>query len=573
MVDRLSGIAENIQNAQEVDDDVLSDDFLPANCPVVPLGTKMGSYYYMDAMQQFRELKDKDHSRLIIQGLFGTHVEVLSQGDYARYSKKGSVDGWKPDEWAKSLMAACAVKGVFEPFEKVRGAGAWLDDDDQIVIHSGSRIFINNQSFKPGVYGSYIYPAEPQRQSPAVTLLDDGEADELLQLFKTWNWQRPDLDPYLLYGWIAAASIGGALSWRPLMWITGDKGTGKSTLHDVINGIFGNSLLSVSNTSPAGIWQKVRYSSLPVAVDEIEAEEDGRKAQAVIALARQACSGGVILRGSSEGVASEFKARNCYLFSSILIPPLMSQDRSRMAILELGRIGGTPPKINKPHLAQLGSKLLKTMISRFDVFKQNLEVISVALREQGVPSRSCDQFGTLIAAVDTVLRPRELTVQDCSFWLPRLKPLLVKEKYDNENDNVACSQHLLTSLCDVYRDGKRRTIGDFIAEAAGLENSKNSQPTDEDQKEANKILSSYGLRVVADRSSGDKFLYLANNHQGLNKLFFGTRWQGGVYRQSLLRYQGSEPVNTMRFGGMTSKCIRLPLDKLLFVGIDEMPLE
>ena len=114
MVDRLSGIAENIQNAQEVDDDVLSDDFLPANCPVVPLGTKMGSYYYMDAMQQFRELKDKDHSRLIIQGLFGTHVEVLSQGDYARYSKKGSVGpkaSWPPvrSRVFLSLLKKCAV--------------------------------------------------------------------------------------------------------------------------------------------------------------------------------------------------------------------------------------------------------------------------------------------------------------------------------------------------------------------------------------------------------------------------------------------------------------------------------
>jgi predicted ATPase len=31
-------------------------------------------------------------------------------------------------------------------------------------------------------------------------------------------------------GWIAAATIGGALDWRPSLWITGDLSTGKSTL-------------------------------------------------------------------------------------------------------------------------------------------------------------------------------------------------------------------------------------------------------------------------------------------------------------------------------------------------------
>jgi hypothetical protein len=31
----------------------------------------------------------------------------------------------------------------------------------------------------------------------------------------------------LLFGWIGAAMVGGALDWRPLAWLTGDRGTGE----------------------------------------------------------------------------------------------------------------------------------------------------------------------------------------------------------------------------------------------------------------------------------------------------------------------------------------------------------
>ena len=33
-----------------------------------------------------------------------------------------------------------------------------------------------------------------------------------------------------MLGWLAAGKLGGALDWRPLIWVTGGSNTGKSTL-------------------------------------------------------------------------------------------------------------------------------------------------------------------------------------------------------------------------------------------------------------------------------------------------------------------------------------------------------
>lgn len=537
--------------------------FMPDKCPVVCLGTKNGIFYYIDAILQLRELKDKDHGSKQIMALFGANSDYLYKGRYARQNDKGDITGWRTDDVARDLMATCSMNGIWDPAKKVRGPGAWLDENDKIVLHGGSQIYKDNQTIRPGVIGSFVYPNDDERQRPSDNPAGNDAVAPLLELIKTWNWDRPELDPYLLIGWIAAAMIGGALKWRPLLWVTGDKGTGKSTLQDVVSAVFNGALLSVSDPTPAGIWQRTQYSSLPVAIDEIEPEEDSRKVQAVIKLARQACSGGVVLRGSSEGKASEFTARNCYFFSSILIPPLTPQDRSRMAILELGEIGGKPPHIDKRSLSTIGSLILRRMIDNYEIYLENIEMMRIALSKLKLDSRGCDQFGSLIAAADVLTRNGPMTTDDVNEWAELLSSVIAQEKYENVADNVACAEFLFTSMCDFYKDGKKRTIGDWIAEAAGVSCSRDSE--DCQPKDANKVLSTFGLRVDTveiNKNSAIKVLFIAQNHQSLAKVFVATRWQGGVWTQAFRRFKGASSYGTRRFNGVASKCVYVPIEEL-----------
>lgn len=535
---------------------------LPDNCPVTPLGTKKGVYYYIDSLGQFRELRDKEHQRTIIMGLFGDKMEFIKTGKYARRNEDGEVSGWKPELVAEDLMAECAVKGVWEPFEKVRGTGCWLNDDDTMVIHAGDKIMMTDGTeMNPGLCGAYVYPSEPARQRPWDKDASPMEIKPLLDLLKTWAWRRPNIDPLLLLGWIGAAMIGGALKWRPLMWLTGSRGTGKSTLQDVINNVFGKSILSVSDPTPAAIFQKIGFSSLPVALDEMEPETDNRKVQAIIKLARQACSGGVILRGSAEGNASEFKARNCYLFSSILVPALLPQDRSRMAILELDNISGTPPLINRKNLAEIGSKIYRRMIRYFKNFNINMELLRQGLSKLEFDSRGCDQFGTLLAAADVLLHDEPMTNDDIAEICELMKDVVASENFDSDSDQIKCRDYLLTSILDTFKDGRKRTIGDWIAQAAGYDNTNKS----EDPDNAHKTLAAIGLKVDEEIVSGVKmkFLYIATNHQGLGKVYKETAWAGGVWTQAFRRFKMAKPYSTRRFGGVASKCTAIPIEEIL----------
>lgn len=558
MSENLKSIADSIKNAKPAR--AKGNEFLPKSCPVTPLGTKRGVYYYIDALGQFRELKDKDHSRTILLGLLGSHIDFCKK-EYPKSNSDGMVNGWKPDDFGKDLMAECARRGVWEPFEKVRGAGVWLDDDDQIIIHAGDAIIHNNITTNPGVCGDYVYPSEPARQRPWDHDVKSKEFKEFYALLKTWAWRRPLIDPMLLLGWIGAASIGGALKWRPLMWLSGDRGTGKSTLQEVINYVFNKSILSVSDPTPAAIFQKIGFSSLPVALDEMEPEAESKKVQSIIKLARQACSGGVILRGSAEGNASEFKARNCYLFSSILVPALLPQDRSRMAILELDRISGTPPKIKRSELAIIGQKILRRMIDKIEDFNTNIEMLRVGFSKMGFDSRGCDQFGTLIAAAQTLLYEDVMTSDDVIEMCELMKDVIEAEKFDNDSNHVQCRDHLLTSILDTYKDGRKRAIGDWIAQAANRDNTNKN----EDADNAHKTLAAIGIKVEDEIINGEKTkcLLIATKHQGLAKIYKETDWAGGVWTQAFRRFKNAAAYNTRRFGGVASKCTIIPIDEIL----------
>lgn len=558
MSENLKSIAEAIKNAKPAE--VRKNKFLPDKCPVTPLGTKRGTYYYIDALGQFRELKDKDHSRTILQGLLGSDIGFCKK-EYPKKTEEGFVTGWKPDEFGKDLMAECACHGVWEPFERVRGAGVWIDDDDEIIIHSGDAIIKDNIYTNPGVCGAYVYPSEPARQRPWENEVKPEEFNGFYALLKTWAWRRPKIDPMLLLGWIGAASIGGALKWRPLMWLSGDRGTGKSTLQDVINLTLYRSILSVSDPTPAAIFQKIGFSSLPVAIDEMEPEADNRKVQNIIRLARQACSGGVILRGSAEGNASEFKARNCYLFSSILVPALLPQDRSRMAILELDRITGNPPRIKRTELSIIGQKILRRMIDKLDDFNTNMEMIRAGFSDLGFDSRGCDQFGTLIAAAQVLLYDYPMTSDDVKEICEDMFDVIEAEKFDNESNHIQCRDHLLTSILDTFKDGRKRSIGDWIAQAAGRDNTNKN----EDADNAHKTLAAIGIKVGHEKINGEDCpcLIIATKHQGLAKIYKETDWAGGVWTQAFRRFKGASALNTRRFGGVASKCTIVSLDEVL----------
>lgn len=566
---------------------------LPRDCPVTPLGLNDdGQFYYLDALRQLRIVKGRDHSRLGIIELFNRRVHVLEEV-FPRLSKDGVVTGWRPERWAEELMAACGHKGPLDIANRVRGPGAWRGRDGELVLHCGDRVLVvhsgiaagrpseavHSKWHKPGDFGGYVYPTAAPVPAPAEILALGGQrgpAAEALRILKSWNWRRPEVDPWLVLGWIGAAKIGGALPWRPTGWITGDLSTGKSTLLAFMTMLFGeDGVHSVTDTTPAGIWQTTRHSSLPVMLDEAEAETDGRRMKAIIRLARTASSGGVTYRGGSEHHPITFTIKCCFLFSSILIPGLLPQDWSRIAVIELGPLTpGAPAPVMEPRkMRALGEALTRRLIDHSARLQPAFEAYRAALTQVGHKARGADQYGILLACAGLLLHDHEqLTEDELSVWAERLRPSEIAGYGDEKRDHQRCIDKLMSTIVDPFRNGGRRSIAQWIGQAISA--------SDGEPATANAVLETYGLAVKIERpalgsaTEPARTLLVANTHSGLAQLFQGSHWApdsgtSAPWVQALRRTPNAAAVAFHRFAGYPARATSLPLDALLAAPSDD----
>jgi hypothetical protein len=213
-------------------------------CPVTPLGYDGTRCSYQSVTGQVITLTWQEHSRKTILGLFGGEDGWLMQ--MFPIHRKKEIIGWSSDTAYQWLLRACKRANVFDPSRDMRGAGAWRyesmpgehsDDDPAIVLHCGDKIWVGDYDVKkrlkwaePGRCGQHVYPAVRREMHPADRQAQIAEVEALRSLIATWQWKRPETDPILFLGFIAIGYVIGAVDWRASIWVTGEPGTGKSTL-------------------------------------------------------------------------------------------------------------------------------------------------------------------------------------------------------------------------------------------------------------------------------------------------------------------------------------------------------
>jgi hypothetical protein len=538
-------------------------------CPVTPLGVSGDLYLYLDVLNQLRAVKK--HDRETIRSLFGGRIEVL-QEQWPRWSKDGeTIIGWDQDRGASALVRACTEAGIWDEAERVRGVGAWPDGTGDLIWHCGDRILCRGPRggddwIAPGLIGRHVYPAKAVAPRPADCSEEEGRqaARDLVAALGTWRWVQGDLDAHLLLGWVLAAMAGGALSWRPMAWVTGDKATGKSTLTDLIHAVMGGAggIITATDVTEAGVRQRLMESTVPVWLDEAEAEDDNRRLQAVVKLARQASSGGMVLRGGAEHRGAEFKVRSAFIFSSILIPPLPDQDLSRLAVLQLRPLerGTTAPKVNGKYWGEIGKKLRRAIWDGWPMLHERLELYRAALTGAGHSARACDQYGTLLALADLVLTGGEPDAVTIDTWASALPARQVDEDKDQRADWERCVSHLLGQPIDVHRQGARHTVGEWIVRAAELPGWVQLGALG-DVADARRHLRRWGIGIV--KKGREAVLEVANRHPALEDLYRDTRWRDGVHRQSLGRVPGAlAPSGSRTMAGVATRVIALPVAAL-----------
>lgn len=526
--------------------------------PVTALGTLGQKCFYLDTLGQLIVVArhDKDTMRKI----YGGHAALL-EFQFPTRNKEGAISGWNQEKLASAMTRACTQKGVWNAEERVRGLGAWRDDDGGLVLHCGQRILIGGKWCIPGQHQDYVYPAfEPIPRPLPRAELDFEPGAELSDLLRTWNWSRGDTDAYLMLGWIVAAIFGGALKWRPMVWITGDAATGKSTLQDMMEQVIGGhgALIHSPNLTEPAIRAAVKQASIPVLIDEAEPEPGSQRLTAIIKLARVAASGGVVMRGSTDHQSHSFTVRNVFGFSSILRPPMLDQDLSRLALLELQPLprDQPPPEVDPKRMRRIGRALRTRVVIGWKRYHETLELYRQALALSGHNARGADQFGTLLAMADLVMHEDVPGPERLSQWTAKLTASDVSDQLDRSPDWARWLNHLLGQPLDAHRGGRRYSVGRWVLAAANLL----PEERDPDRNLARDVLPGYGLKVEG-RGNGAQ-LMIANRNPSLSLLHKDTHWADGGWSQAAQRVPQSQRTNPLKFETLQSRAYAIPLQSI-----------
>lgn len=456
---------------------------------------------------------------------------------------------------AGTLMDICHKMGVFRVDAK-RGIGAW-EDDCGYIVNTGKRVIgkgvdVPTSDFK----GSHVYVSDVAVVDMSVDPLTPDMARALLDLCCSLTWKRAEYGK-LAAGWIVVAGIGGALSWRPHIWLTGPSGSGKSTVMDKIIKacLRGVAVIFDGGTSEAGVRKYLGSSSRPFIMDEAESESlrDRAEMDKIVGLFRKASSGGVIANANAT-----FNAQSCACFAAINPNVKEVADQARITLLELDKDRSPGRRENYARILEdihrlivpgFNHALFKFAFDNIETLTHNIGAFNAAASAMFGNPRTADQLAPMIAGAYilhsqdkvTVDQARAFIGEDDWAWFTAI---------GEENDSSKLVAHIMTSRISYDVMGARRegAIGDLVDQVInGADGA----------LDIHRGLKTYGIKVDQD------WVHIANGSSNLSRLLRDTPWV--PWARTLGDYPGSgnngnKTVYFMK--GVTSKVTSIPIDAL-----------
>lgn len=457
------------------------------------------------------------------------------------------------------------ARGQFNP-DNVRGRGAWIDKH-RTIIHCGDYLLVDGKKHNLGkpTGSQFIYESRNALRFATAKPLEISEAARLMELLELVNWER-EVNSYLLAGWCVIAPICGSLTWRPHIWITGSAGTGKSWLFkNIAARLLGNTVLRVqSQTTEAGVRQRLANDALPVIFDEAESEnnKDNERMDTILGLVRAASSddSGEMIKGSANGVANIYTLRSCFAFASIVVQIKMQADRGRISVLGIKKL--TDEKLSKLRWQELQKKYAEIFVEEFverfqartvallPIIVKNIGVFSSAIAAELGEQRTGDQLGALLAGAYSLFSDKAISYEDAMEFV-RSKDWTEERGLDKTRDEIALIQRLLEQMIRVELDKSsiERSIGELCLAASG----EASISYAFSQIDANDRLKRHGFKVEGG------YIVISNTAEYIKQILRNTTWSKN-HNKILMRLDGAEAVETTRFAsGLSTRAVRIPL--------------
>lgn len=513
-------------------------------------------YYYSRGEQAVVALPAGSHGK---KNFFRLAPHSYWAGNYPA-AKNGDFD---ENAAASDLMKTCQIAGIFN-INRIRGRGVWMDKNS-VIIHYGDKVLIKDVEYKPFLTpGKYVYElAEALGFENCEPLSDTGSA-KFPELIKRLRWETED-QAIWLSGWIVCALIGGALPWRPHIWLTGAAQSGKTTLSGIIKSILRNNCLYVKSVSTeAGIRQSLKADCISVVMDEAEREDANShsRIQSILTLARQASSDddSKIVKGTPLGTALNYQIRSPFCLSSINSSLVQTADKTRFTGVELSGQKLSDElyakwKDDKNNLItdEFVQGLYQRIFCNVETIVYNARFLANAIETKTGDRRLGDQYGALLAGARILYEIKKYTVEDITGLLDAIEFNAEKENANGTNDQHNLLNKIMQRVLRVPKDkGFEELSVAAMCEVVqrGWENC----------TECKLLLGNIGIKVHENK------IYIANENDNLADILKASRWPHN-WHQTLKRlsFATQSKSNVYFSPACKQRAIILPVDKVIAV--------
>lgn len=364
---------------------------------------------------------------------------------------------------------------------------------------------------------------------------------QIQEKVKTWNWINSEMADYAS-AFIMLNPFQHGMSWRPWLYLTGSKGTGKSTfLEEMIQGIFGSLVERLDKSTAHATAQTIGNSNKIAVFDEFE---KSLHIKSVLELAKSFNKGGTKTSGTPGSSALKYDLHHMSWFGSIYLPLQISQDaaqESRMVKLELKKLNPGIPLFQKIEDSQvLSGRIVGSMLHTWEVIDRGAKEINrtrseIFTTDQGIEIRTVENF-MYASALLNHLNP-EASKRSVPSWA-------IKQIEDD------CDKILSTILSSIL---KTSSVDDSIITL--IRNAKGDQTGVH-----SKALENAGIK----HTSRDGNSFVAFRCESVSRfLLKDTSYRDLDIQAPLSRTPGAISSHPVKFSGSLGRCVLIPLNYVL----------
>lgn len=281
--------------------------------------------------------------------------------------------------------------------DRLLGTGAHYDNG-RVVVNTGLGVCTPSGDWS--TYEAYT-GHNTYTRSPHELVLGDKpwsieESQYFIDQLRTFTFDSP-FAYYAIAGYCALSPFASMLRRRPHIWITGQKGEGKSVLlKDLIYATTGEgyTVYKEGLTTEAAFRQTLKRDNRPIINDEFEINrrEDQSIIDGVLTLSRIAYAGESVSKGTSNQQGISFTTKIMFCFASINVNIRNDADRSRIVVCRMQQSRDRMKSIRNI------DGLRGRMFRRLESVNANIDLARILVEDAGYSSREADTHAPFLAA-------------------------------------------------------------------------------------------------------------------------------------------------------------------------------